>query len=187
MKLQIILISVTYGLLRGDQKAALLKKETSQSLPKSYYSTSGINEALIKAGYVKGTSFLQKDDVFKCSHVFTKKVFVCKIQKVFDPVAKPIEAQVFELIKNDNNPSLATMHELIYLGVIDRRRTYLEVLDYYKDTDGWSNLDDYIKINFNTTFLKQNVAIFKQIVEGVAHLYKLKISHSDIKSKLIML
>jgi serine/threonine protein kinase len=205
MKFELLVIGATYGLVYGDQKTPLSKRAFPQFFKsesqKAQKRATSVNQALTQAGYVKGASFLEKLDVFQCSHVFTQKMFVCKVQDecslgICDALkrlsnqvveSKPMEAQVFELIQQNSHPSLATMHQLVDVGLIEGIQTYLEVLDYYKDTDGWSNLDDYIRINFKATSLNQNNAIFKQIVAGVAHLYyKLKISHSDIKGNLII-
>jgi serine/threonine protein kinase len=136
-------------------------------------------------GYRIGTSFLKKLDVFTCINVKKRQSYVCKIQKVEDPKDKPMEAKVYELIRKHPHPSLPTMHELIDLGFVDGERTYVEVLEYYKPSQGWMNLHDYITKHHIPKLWKYSlidaVEIFRQIVDGIVHLFNHGVSHSDLK------
>jgi hypothetical protein len=73
------------------------------------------------------------------------------------------------------------MYELIDLGMVQGKKTYAEVIEYYEPRKGWMNLNDYIIKYHKRDTLEDMVRIFQQIVTGIVHLFNLGISHSDLK------
>jgi serine/threonine protein kinase len=140
-----------------------------------------VRNQLEKHGYAKGKRFLKKNVVFKCTHKVSNTEYVCKVQTVKDINEKPMEAQVFAIIKANSLKSLATMHELLDLGIIDNKKTFVEVVDYLSPDKGWSNLDDFKKEYPEKLNNAAILVIFKQIIEGVVRLFEHGITHSDLK------
>jgi serine/threonine protein kinase len=172
MKSILILFGLTFGLLQPR----LVRRGLCQSL-----AGCGALPPLEVPGYTKGQMFLKKQEVFQCTKLSTNIVYVCKVQKVVNRKDTPMEAQVFDLITKHHHANLPAMHELINLASEGRPKTFVEVIEYLKPSEGWMNLHDFILQNYQRTSLKQMISIFRQIVDGIVHLFALGISHSDLK------
>jgi serine/threonine protein kinase len=201
MKFLLIVAVAFCGIVKYDKNVATLFKRGSGALPaiqpitpQSQPNRSNkqslppiqptktieiIYQKLLSRGYAKGDLFLKKKEVFKCRHADID--YVCKVQTVKNINETPMEAQVFEIIKANNLKSLATMHELLDLGIIDNKKTFVEVIDYLSPDKGWSNLADYMVRNPRLLTLDTIIVIFKQIVTGIVELHKHGITHSDLK------
>jgi serine/threonine protein kinase len=130
-------------------------------------------------GYKTGKMFLKKEDVFKCTK--DSIVYVCKVQIVRKKGDTPMEALVYQLIETEPHESLPVMHELIDMSSNGFDNVFVLVIEYLDPQKGWMNLKDYIRETYMTNTLPEMIKIFKNIVEGIVHLFNLGVSHSDLK------
>jgi hypothetical protein len=127
----------------------------------------------------------KKDNVFKCQNLSTMKTYVCKLAQVpgLDTNIFPIETQVYKALQKSPHESLAAMHELIGLGIIDGNNTFMEVIDDYGIAGSWICLFDYLRYHDWPNSREDSSQIFEPILEAVAHLFSLGFTHGDIKGK----
>jgi serine/threonine protein kinase len=129
-----------------------------------------------------------KETVFLCQNIAKKTIYICKVASALQGGRLPLEALVFNKIKENPQSSLAQMHELILIGTHLSENIFIEVIEYYSPKDGWHDLLDFIEsdewLHTATSDLNK---IFMNVVEGLAHLFELGYVHGDIKGNILLI
>jgi serine/threonine protein kinase len=158
---------------------------SSKKKPPAFQPVESLNN-MILTNYKLGTPLNSTNgNVFVCKKLQTRVNYVCKVSREmprfssYQPI--PMEAQVYKVLKQYPHNSLAQIHELVEIRIRNEETTYVEVIEYFSPNDGWIDLSYYIARFSEQTTISSLHYIFKQVVAGIFHLYRLGISHSDIK------